>query len=55
MVVSEITHCTGVPSGYFRVEISLAADLAMSMVDCSRLSLTPPQRPSMVGLMPILG
>ncbi len=56
MVVQPMTHCTGVPSGYRRFSlISAAAFFAMDMVCISKLSRTPPQRPSMTGRIPILG
>ena len=56
MVESAITHSTAWPLGCLRFEeMSLAAALAMPMVGTSRDSLGPPVRPSIVGLMPILG
>ena len=56
MVVSEITHSTGVPSGYFNVlEISAATLFAIFIVWSSRDSRTPFILPSIVGRIPIFG
>ena len=56
MVPSAMTHSTGLPSPFFKlVEIKSATAFARFMVFSSRLSRTPPCRPSMVGRIPILG
>ena len=54
--VSEMTHSTGEPSPLRRFSvINEATALARHMVFSSKLSRTPPCRPSIVGRMPILG
>ena len=56
IVLSAMTHSTALPSPFFRWPVmSAATALARFMVFSSRLSRTPPWRPSMVGRIPILG
>ena len=56
LVLTAMTHSTGLPSPFFRlVEISSATAFAKFIVFSSRLSRTPPWRPSIVGRIPIFG